>query len=432
VSRTESESSDLPAGLANLPGNGRLILAFSGGADSTALASFVAAGRQGREAVCVHIDHGLDPGSGQRAEAARSIAADLSLAFVLETAVISSPGNQEAAARHARYCLLKKHVEEGDCLLTAHHADDQVETIFLRLMRGAGPRGLAGIPRLRRFGRGWLARPLLDWTRAALQDHCRRTGLAWAEDPSNHSLDADRNFLRHQILPALRQRWAGLDQSVLTSGRLADQAARTIEARVKPLMASALQGCDRIDASRLQGLSDLELAEVIRMWARDRVGDAPPGKPLDEFLAQIGSARRDQIPELRWKTARIRYWHKHFWLNSPEPFVPYALDWRTDHVLKLPNRLGSLQIAGAARAPSLKLRVRSGKAGERLKTASNGSSYRVKELLRTNAIAPWQREQWPRICQDDRLLAVGDRWIDHAFADWLKNHQLELHWHTLN
>lgn len=413
---------------AQLPGDGRLILAFSGGADSTALASLIATSGQQREIVCVHVDHGLDPGSGDRAEAARSIVERLSLAFRLERVQVSSGSNREAAARHARYAALKKHVQKGDCLLTAHHADDQVETIFLRLLRGSGPAGLAGIPRQRPFGSGWLARPLLDWTRSELQGYCREAGLEWIEDPSNRSSCADRNFLRHHILPDLRKRWPGLDHSVLRSGRLSGQAAGSLALNLRPLLASALKRPGQLDGGELEALCDLELGEMIRIWARDRVGEAPPGKPLDEFLRQVRQADGNQTPQLRWNDTVIRYWNRHFWLDSVGHSRPYDLDWHTSHALSLPDRLGTMQISGRQGPPALELRVRSGQAGERLKTATNESTHRVKELLRTHGVPPWQRERWPRLCDGDRLLAVGDQWVDHAFADWLHTHQLELQW----
>lgn len=417
---------------AQLPGDGRLILAFSGGADSTALASLIAASGQAREVLCVHVDHGLDAGSGERAAAARSIASRLALPFCLETANIRARSNQEAAARRARYAALKRHVEPGDCLLTAHHADDQVETIILRLLRGAGPGGLAGIPRQRRFGSGWLARPLLDWTRAELQNHCREARIGWIEDPSNRSQHADRNFLRHHVLPQLRGRWPGLDQSVLRSGRLSGQAAKSIEARLIPLLTSALKGPDWLDALPLEGLSDLELSEALRIWSRNSIGDAPPGRPLDEFLRQVRRADGDQVPELRWKTGVIRYWHRQFWIDGNDPLPEYDLFWRIDSDLALPGRLGTLRVDGSAGVPSAEFRVRSGRDGERMRLSVNGKTQQVKELLRTHGVPPWQRASWPRICDDDRLLAVGDRWIDHEFAAWLENHRLVLRWHALN
>jgi len=416
----------------NLPGHGRLVLAFSGGADSTALAALLAASRIKRDIVCVHVDHGIDPQSAERAEAASSIAARIELPFVTEQVLVDTTGNQEAAARRARYAALSKHVRAGDCLLTAHHADDQVETIFLRLLRGAGPGGLAGIPRERRFGKAWVVRPLLDWTRTELQDHCRQKGLDWIEDPSNDCLTADRNFLRHQILPVLRGRWPGLDQSVLRSGRLSGQAARSIEAFIRPHLSSAMASRNRLDAHYLQTLSELELAEAIRVWCQDNVGGAPPGKRLDEFLLQVRTSEQDQIPEMRWQRSIVRFWNRNFWLDSKGLIQNYAMDWQIDRALSLPENLGRLQMNGSVKAPPLALRVRSGRSGERLKLSDKASTRRVKDLLRERRIPPWQRDLWPRIYHEDKLLAVGDRWIDHSFAHWLKNQQLELKWHAVD
>src|SRR5690606_34589751 len=113
----------------------------------------------------------------------------------------------EAGARNARYGALEAQLLAGEYLLTAHHADDQLETMLLALMRGAGVEGMAAMPPLRPFGAGWLARPLLTVTRQSLADWAGQQGLQWLDDPSNLDQDLDRNFLRQRVTPLLRERW---------------------------------------------------------------------------------------------------------------------------------------------------------------------------------------------------------------------------------
>ena len=113
----------------------------------------------------------------------------------------------EMAAREARYAALAALPGPGDLLFTAHHQDDQAETVLLRLLRGSGPAALAGMPWQRPLGAGILLRPLLGESRAALEAEAHTLGLHWIEDASNASLDLDRNFLRHDILPRVAARW---------------------------------------------------------------------------------------------------------------------------------------------------------------------------------------------------------------------------------
>ena len=136
----------------------------------------------------------------------------------------------EAAARTARYRLLGAAFAEGEALLTAHHQDDQLETVLLQLLRGAGVAGLAAMPALAPFGRGVLVRPLLTVPRAALADWVRAQGLSWVEDESNAQLRPDRNYLRARVLPVIRARWPAAAATVARSARHLAEAQRLLDA----------------------------------------------------------------------------------------------------------------------------------------------------------------------------------------------------------
>src|SRR5690606_31005852 len=119
-----------------------------------------------------------------------------------------APGaSQERAAREARYAAFASALEEGELLLTAQHRDDQAETLLFRLLRGSGVRGLSGMPESRVLGSGLLLRPLLAVGRAELEGWAAAHQLQWINDPSNQCLDHSRNYLRHQVVPVLQQRW---------------------------------------------------------------------------------------------------------------------------------------------------------------------------------------------------------------------------------
>ena len=130
----------------------------------------------------------------------------------------------EAAAREARYRALASSLRVGEVLLSAHHEDDQLETVLLQLLRGAGVAGLAAMPAVMPFAAGVLARPLLELRHAALAAWLKSQPLTWIEDPSNAQLHLDRNYLRAQVLPLIRARWPAASATVARSARHAAQA----------------------------------------------------------------------------------------------------------------------------------------------------------------------------------------------------------------
>ncbi len=175
----------------------RYVVAFSGGLDSTVLLHALAApaDKQDIPVMAVHVDHGLHEDSPDWRAHCEAVANSLGVDFVSKRVVVEDDAGHgpEAAARDARYRVLATLLKRGDWVLSAHHQDDQAETMLVNLIRGTGPAGLAGIGEIRPFAAGWLVRPILDVPRAALQDYARAQGLAWIDDPSNDDLQFDRN-----------------------------------------------------------------------------------------------------------------------------------------------------------------------------------------------------------------------------------------------
>ncbi|MFC6670032.1 tRNA lysidine(34) synthetase TilS [Marinobacterium aestuariivivens] len=205
------------------PGTRRWLIGFSGGLDSRVLVELAARCLDPTRILLLHVNHHLQAEADSWAVRCRRTAAALGLGIrVLNVAPASA---SEADAREARYRAFEGELQTGDCLLLGHHADDQAETLLLRLLRGAGVRGLKGMPRSRRLGAGRLLRPLLDIKRADLQSWARQQGLEWIEDPSNAGLDYDRNFLRHRVLPPLAERWPDCARRTAHSSGHLDEAA---------------------------------------------------------------------------------------------------------------------------------------------------------------------------------------------------------------
>ena len=169
----------------------RLCVAFSGGADSTALLAALAAMRpRPQQLRAVHIDHGLQPNSRAWAAHCRRVARALSVPCAVRRAALtrSKGASLEALAREARYRLLGAALQPGEVLLTAHHQDDQLETVLLQLLRGAGVAGIAAMPESTPFAGGLLLRPLLHVPRRALHAWASVQQLRWVEDDGHETI----------------------------------------------------------------------------------------------------------------------------------------------------------------------------------------------------------------------------------------------------
>ncbi|WP_232821094.1 tRNA lysidine(34) synthetase TilS, partial [Dyella sp. C11] len=212
---------------------GELCVAYSGGPDSTALlhalSQLPAARARGLRAL--HVDHGLHADSHAWASHCRQLAHEWGvMCLVMRVDVDHARGyGLEAAAREARYRVFAAALKHDEHLLLAHHRNDQVETVLLKLLRGAGPEGLGGMRAMRRLGQGMLWRPLLETPRDVLRDYVAQHELPCIDDPSNNDARLSRNFLRHEILPRLSQHWPQAEDSIVHSARLHRSAADALE-----------------------------------------------------------------------------------------------------------------------------------------------------------------------------------------------------------
>ncbi len=410
-----------------LPGRGEILIAFSGGPDSVCLASWLAENLPERPLLCVHIDHGMDSGSAERAARAQMIAGTLGLRCQIESVDVKAGQGPEGGARRARYACFARLLAPDQLLVTAHHADDQAETILMRLLRGAGASGLAGIPAQRVFADGWLARPLLGWPRPRIMAWLADRSLRWVDDPANRDLSLDRNFIRHEIMPRLRARWPGVDRSVLRSGELCAGAAAMIEARSLADLDQARISHDRLCWETVAKLPVFRQAELLRRWCLALGIEPPPGVRLDAYLAQLRDARPDRSPELRWHNTLIRHYNQQLWLQSgPDIDLSWSAQWSGQQPLALPMDLGELALS-APLSTAARWEVHLGSTGERIQLRSGGR-HAVKKLMNEARVAPWRRRLWPRLWQDGQLLAVGDRWLDSGFRSRLDEMGLRLEW----
>jgi tRNA(Ile)-lysidine synthase len=405
-----------------------LCVAFSGGLDSTVLLHALARAitdRTNYRMRAAHVDHQLHPDSGKWRGECERVAQSLQIELVpLVVTVAADPElSPEAAAREARYAALRQILRPNEVLLTAHHADDQLETILLALMRGAGLRGLCAVPSVQIFGGGWLARPMLDFSRAELEAWARAEQLQWLEDPSNENTSFDRNFLRHRVLPALRERWPAAAHSATRSTAHLREAGRLLDVlAAADLEAIAVGSC--LSMTQLAALAPARRRNLLRHWIRQHGVRVPSTRKLATIERDLLIAREDRLPCVEWDGVQVRRHRGLLYCMRERPqFEPSdALTWNVSQVLELPAQLGRLRVernatAGlaAARLPAaLEVQFRHG--GEELQPAGDAHHRKLKKLLQDAHVLPWWRDRVPLIYAGERLVAVGDLWIAEEFA----------------
>jgi tRNA(Ile)-lysidine synthase len=279
-----------------------VVVACSGGPDSLALLAL--AQHAGLEPVAVHVDHGLRPDSGSDAACVEAAAAALGAGFRVVRLRVESGGNLEERAREARYTALERARAElgATAVLVAHTADDQAETVLLNLVRGSGASGLAGMP----ARRGTVVRPILGMRRADVRARCGEVGLVPVHDPSNDDPAHRRNWIRHEVLPALSE---GAERDLVPV--LTRQAAvLRAEAELLDELGDALlaEAGGTEPAARVLAAAHPALARrAVRRW----IGAPPPSLAEVERVLAVarGERRAAELAGGRrvWRQAGVMY-----------------------------------------------------------------------------------------------------------------------------
>ena len=401
-------------------GGARVTVAFSGGVDSTVLLAALARLPLRVPLRAAHVDHGLHADSATWSEHCAGVAAELGVEHVSVRVAVDSAARSglEAAARAARYRALADLMSPGDVLLTAHHGDDQLETVLLRLLRGTGVRGLRGIRDHEPFGSGRLARPLLGCTRAEILEQARAWSLRWLEDPANRNLEHDRNFLRAMVVPPLVERWPAAARS---AQRLAEQMADAERILDEVAMRDAAGVADpcRVPRAALESLEPARQRSLLRHLLRCGGFEPPSAQKIEELRAALLGARHDALPQIRWPGVDARVFREHLYLMGtlpPASLRGYAA--RLDKRAGWTGPEGELTFERLDDGPGLPeswlddgltLRFRGG--GEDFRPLAHAHSRPLKRWLQEAAIVPWMRARIPLLYRHEKLVAVGDLWL---------------------
>lgn len=409
----------LTQNLRRYPPTRHYCLAYSGGLDSHVLLHAMQLLAQHDASIslqAVHIHHGLNPQADHWVEHCQQICAALEVPLTVQRINARPPTGDslEAFARRQRYQCLAKTLPPGAGLLLAQHQDDQAETLLLQLLRGAGPAGLASMAPWQPFAQGFIARPWLEVSRSALAQYARAHQLRWIEDDSNQDTRFDRNYLRHEILPRLQQRFPG---AVATLARAAKHQAHAQdllgELARRDLEAVRALSPGHLSVARLRRLKSARQANVLRHWLHEKGLPMPPQARLHSGLEQLLTARHDASPQITWDGAELRRYRDTLYAMPPlKPHDPrISLPWDGQRALWLESlnlwlRPAELPPLTPPLRPDETLWVRFRQGGETLHR--HGHTHSLKKLLQAAAIPPWERERIPLIYRNETLIYI--RW----------------------
>ncbi|UCE90556.1 MAG: tRNA lysidine(34) synthetase TilS [Pseudomonadota bacterium] len=404
-----------------MPGATRYLVAYSGGRDSHVLLHLLSDARarlSGRALCALHVDHGLHPDSARWARHCVATCEELGVEYEILTvhAAACHGESPEAAAREARYAALAARVGAGDALLLAQHRDDQAETLMLQLLRGAGVRGLAAMPRHAVLGGGWLGRPLLDVPRTAIDDYAARHGLRWVEDPGNQERAFDRNFLRHEVLPLLHQRWPAASATLARAASHQGEAATLLNQLAAQDWRQVALPDDALSVLALGALDEARQRNLLRYWLADQRGlPLPDTRHLQRILHEVAGAAPHAQPCVAWSGAQVRRYRDTLVAQAPlsrhDPERRLVWDLRAPlPLLELGATLHCSDSEGeglaVVRLASLPLTVRFRQGGERCVPAGRAHHHVLKKLFQEWGVPPWQRDRIPLIFAGEELAQV--------------------------
>ncbi|MEO8160871.1 MAG: tRNA lysidine(34) synthetase TilS, partial [Arenimonas sp.] len=392
---------ELIAALTRAMPEGPILVGFSGGLDSTvllhALNALPCARARGLRAL--HVRHDLHPAAAQWARQCQQTCRDWDIPIeVARVQVRQDSGlGLEAAAREARHGAFAAALAPGETLALAHHRRDQAETVLLRLLRASGSEGLGAMRAMRAIGAGRLWRPLLDIPPEALAAYARARGLEWLEDPSNTDTRFERNFLRHRVLPLLRERWP---QAVAAFARsaalLAEDAMLLADAAHARLLRARTPDPCTLATPPLLSLSPAWRTRVLRLWLAQLGLPSPPGRAFALIDQELLHSRHDAQPEYRWAGLRLQRWRQLLHVAIAQS-VPPRLDceWSGQSRLELPGG-GSLEMLREPADATLALpedfaplRVLGREGGERIRLPGRRHSHALKDCLLRSGLPPW-------------------------------------------
>ena len=402
-----------------LPAGSSILVGLSDGVDSVVLLDLFhgQASRFSWNIKALHVHHGISPNADDWAHFCTDLCTRLNIPIVVKKVDIAPfhAHGVEAAARKLRYAAFAE--ESCDYVALAHHQDDQVETLFLQLLRGSGVKGASAMPMVSDDGaRHKIVRPLLHCSRDEILEYANERSLGWIEDESNADVNYPRNFLRHRLFPLLSQKFPAYRETLSRSAGHFAEASSLLD---------DLAGVDGIQAISngalsigvLRDLSHARAKNLLRYFLHSNKAPMPQAVQIDEILRQVLLAKNDADVKVEFGDWQVRRFQGQVYAlrMSAEFDACIQLPWcgesqlywpATEGMINFSQSMGSgMSLAKLQRSP-VTLRLRRG--GEALRPAPGSASRSLKNLFQERGIPPWQRERLPLLyCGEDLVGVIG-------------------------
>jgi tRNA(Ile)-lysidine synthase len=409
----------------------------------------------------IHVHHGLSSNADAWAQQAEALCVQLSshsglsIECIIERVQLeNSSDGLEQAARQARYHIFEKHCQNGDVLLQGHHLDDQIETFFMRALRGSGLTGLSGIPKQRNLSRGntcQILRPLLPFEKSQLIEYATEHQLTWVEDESNKNSKIDRNWWRNELLPKIWQRYPnqkqalsrtinniqheqGLLQQIITEKIDSHHSLQQLELKIHP----ALQSIPRFDLRLIESFDQPIALSYLRAWLAQHVDVLPSSIQMQSIYIDMIDAKVDAKPSFSWIDKSLYRYQGHLFLWFGRDYLKVIRqnenDWSGESQI---YSLGLLSCCKKEKEQSVGLKpatysIRLWQEGDTAKPVGR-STRKMKKWWQDYGVPSWARNYWPIIVDKytNEIVAVPGLFTCHGYQtqeDQAKQNDWSLNW----
>jgi len=373
----------------------------------------------------VYVNHGLSQNADAWALHCQKTCADLQVDFLEQKIQAKSAigESQEEVARKRRYAAFSELLKNDDFLVTAHHQDDQAETLLIQLCRGAGPKGLAAMPAVKAFGQGFQLRPLLDFARKDLEHYANLHELSWIEDESNTDLNFSRNFIRYKVLPVLKERWPTVSQTLTRVSVNCAEAQVLLDWQAeRDWQVARGSAPSLLSVARLLSFDPLRQRQLLRYWLSQQ-GIASPGSlQIHQIQRDLLQARSDKTPLMVWNGTEIRRFRDDLYVLSENRVHDprRIMAWDLSSPLWIPGfeqaLLAERVMGQGLKADLSNVSIRFRQGGEVCRMPGRQCRHRLKNLFQEWQVPYWERDRVPLVYVGEQLVAVLGFYIEEGFA----------------
>lgn len=401
-------------------------VALSGGVDSVVLLHLMKQAQQQHSELkleAVYVNHGLNKYADEWQGFCQSLCEELDVAFKAVHVEIyeRSRTSLEAQAREARYQALDENCIPGSVILLGQHLNDQLETFLLRLKRGSGLQGLASMPQTRLLASGRVCfRPLINITREQIEQFASEFAIIHITDDSNIDERFDRNFLRHQVLPILTERFQGFEKSAARSIRLLQKQQSLLDEYTQSDLTHCQNSQGGLSCEAIAGFSKPRQANLVRAWLNQFTHQLPSENQLQQIIEQGLTAKTDAQLKICLQSGDVRR-HQQHWYFVKEQVIPEEMNIALQSFELTDGRKLIVKAGKGIRKPKPdeQVRVEFNKPQARIKPLHKPGSNTLKHWFKDAKVAPWLRAQTPLIFYNDQLVQVVGYFISeqHSVED---------------